>query len=87
MSEQEKLQFMSAGRLISITQAAKYTPYSAAYLSLLARKQKLPAMKINRDWLTTREAVLGYVKQQQKRHEKILRDFAEAESNVPAQVN
>jgi len=53
---------------IALSQAAKHCPYSAEYLSLLARKGKLKAFKINRDWVTTPEAVLEYVKRQKRKH-------------------
>ncbi|MBN2626466.1 MAG: Fic family protein [Spirochaetales bacterium] len=46
---------------ISLRKAAEYCDFSQEYLSLLARKGKLAAVKINRNWMTTREAVLEYV--------------------------
>lgn len=45
---------------ISLTQAAEGTPYSQEYLSLLARKGRLEAIKRGRVWLTTRQAVTDY---------------------------
>ncbi|MCL5667079.1 MAG: helix-turn-helix domain-containing protein [Patescibacteria group bacterium] len=48
------------------------TPYSAEYLSLLARKGRLKAVKIGRDWLTNEEAIKEYVQKQVKKHEKML---------------
>ena len=72
MSEKQKQQFLASGKLISIAQAASLTPYSPEYLSLLARKGRLAATKISRDWLTTREAVLWYVKRQETKHRKML---------------
>lgn len=65
------LQLIS-GALISMHQAAKMTPYSAEYLSLLARKGRLKAVKIGRDWLTNEEAIKEYVQKQVKKHEKML---------------
>lgn len=82
MSEQEKQLFLTSGNLISISQAAEYTPYSSEYLSLLARKGTLKAIKISRDWLTTREAVLLYVRKQERKHEKILQSFHQAEGRA-----
>lgn len=76
MSEQERQAFLASGGLISLVQAAANTPYSAEYLGLLARKNKLPAIKIGRDWLTTREAILVYVKKQEQKHRSILQAFA-----------
>jgi len=45
---------------ISLKEATKYCDYSLEYLSLLARKGKLPAVKFKRDWMTTREAIEEY---------------------------
>ncbi len=45
---------------ISLAQAAEGTPYSQEYLSLLARKGRLEAIKRGRVWLTTRQAVEDY---------------------------
>ncbi len=75
MSEEEKRLFFASGNLISISVAAQATPYSAEYLSLLARKGKLKAVKISRDWLTTEAAVKEYVKKQAIKHQKMLRSL------------
>lgn len=45
---------------ISLAQAAEGTPYSQEYLSLLARKGRLEAIKRGRVWMTTRQAVEEY---------------------------
>src|SRR3989338_459078 len=45
---------------ISLAEARKYTPYSQAYLGKLAKEGKLEAIKLKRNWLTTKEAVLRY---------------------------
>lgn len=58
-----------------MAKVAKLTPYSAEYLSLLSRKGRIPAIKINRDWLTSRQAVLSYVAEQKKKHESLLKRF------------
>lgn len=68
MSDKERQSFLSSGELISITEAALNTPYSAEYLSLRARTGHLKAMKIARNWLTTRKAVLLYMKEQKAKH-------------------
>lgn len=47
---------------ISLAKAAEDTPYSQEYLSLLARKGRLEAVKRGRIWLTTRQAVEDYRK-------------------------
>ena len=48
--------------LISLKEATKYCDYSQEYLSLLARKGKLSAIKLNKEWVTTREAVEEYIR-------------------------
>lgn len=75
MSEQQKQQLLAGGQLISLITAAKYTPYTAEYLSLLARKNQLAAVKISRDWLTTKEAVITYTAAQKKKHYKLFQRF------------
>ncbi len=52
---------------ISLKEATKYCEYSLEYLSLLARKGRLPAVKFERNWMTTREAVENYVVEVKKR--------------------
>ncbi|HFD38782.1 MAG TPA: Fic family protein [Anaerolineae bacterium] len=46
---------------IPLREAAKGTPYSQDYLSLLARKGRLEAIKRGRNWVTTRRAVAAYM--------------------------
>jgi Fic family protein len=48
------------GRYITLADAAKGTPYSQEYLSLLARTGQLDAVKIGRNWHTTHAAVAAY---------------------------
>lgn len=48
---------------ISLKEATNYCEYSIEYLSLLARKGLLPAVKFKRNWMTTREAIENYVKE------------------------
>ncbi|WKZ27142.1 MAG: hypothetical protein QY311_00050 [Candidatus Paceibacterota bacterium] len=53
------------GDFISLQDAAKISPYSQEYLSLLARRGKLFARKIDgRNWFTTRAALAEYVRKQ-----------------------
>lgn len=47
---------------ISLKEATKYCRYSIEYLSLLARQGKIPAVKFNRNWMTTREAIESYLR-------------------------
>jgi Fic family protein len=46
---------------ISLKEATNYCTYSLEYLSLLARTGKLPAIKFERNWMTTREAIENYL--------------------------
>jgi len=51
---------------ISLKEATRYCDYSMEYLSLLARKGTLPAVKFQRNWMTTREAIENYVEVNRK---------------------
>ena len=51
---------------IPLKEAAEYCDYSIEYLSLLARKGLLPAVKFRRNWMTTREAIDNYVKEKRR---------------------
>ena len=75
MSEHEKQLMLASGKLVSIAEVAEKTPYSAEYISLLARKGRIPAIKITRDWLTTHQAVSLYVKKQRQKHKQLLKRF------------
>lgn len=46
---------------LSLSEVSKKTKFSAKYLNLLARKGKLEAHKIGRNWLTTVSAVENYL--------------------------
>jgi excisionase family DNA binding protein len=50
--------------LLSLAEAAKLTPYSQEYISLLARKGKLRAWKKGRNWFTSKLAVEEYLNSQ-----------------------
>lgn len=52
---------------ISLKEATQYCTYSLEYLSLLARKGALPAIKFERNWMTTREAIENYLKKVEKK--------------------
>jgi len=51
---------------ISLQEASKLCDYGIEYLSFLARTGKLKAVKIRRNWMTTREAILEYVEKIKK---------------------
>ncbi|MDP2918410.1 MAG: helix-turn-helix domain-containing protein, partial [bacterium] len=48
-------------KYISLAEATKYCDYSQEYLSLLARRGLMPAVKIGRNWFTTREDLVHYI--------------------------
>lgn len=52
-------------QLLTLKEAAEFSPYSAEYLNLLARKGKINARKIGRDWLITKTDLFEYLKKQQ----------------------
>ena len=56
-----KMQEEISNKYISLYEAEKYCPYSQEYLSLRARQGKFRAVKIGRNWLTTREWVEEYI--------------------------
>jgi len=56
---------------IPLSEAAKYTPYSAEYLSLRARQGKLRAIKVGKIWVTKREWVEEYVRKYQGKEETV----------------
>ena len=47
-------------KYISLKKAAEYCPYSQDYLKLRARQGKLKAIKMGRNWFTTREWLKVY---------------------------
>lgn len=58
---------MDQEELISLSEAAAISGLSLKHLGLLARRGKLRAWKIGRNWVTTREAVAEYVRDAFKR--------------------
>ena len=56
---------------INLKEATQYCDYSQEYLSLLARKGKLSAIKLNKEWVTTREALEEYINNQRKVNKEI----------------
>ena len=49
-------------KFLTLIEVAKNTPFSAKYLNLLARQGKLEAHKEGRNWLTSKEAIVRYLK-------------------------
>jgi len=58
-------------RYISLKQAGKYCPYSPDYLKLRARQGKLKAVKMGRNWFTTREWLEIYKNTLKLSHNKL----------------
>lgn len=50
-------------QLLTLLEVSKISPYSQEYLSLLARKRKIAAMKIGRKWMITRRSLQQYLKE------------------------
>ena len=58
---------MQQEELISLSEAAKIAKLTPQHLGFLARRRLLRAKKIGRNWVTTRGAVLDYLRDAQKR--------------------
>ncbi|MDR1468329.1 MAG: Fic family protein [Spirochaetaceae bacterium] len=58
---------------ISLREASKISGYSIAYLSYLARSRRLKAIKMQKNWLTTREALTDYIETIKKNDTKLFR--------------
>ena len=52
---------MEDEHFLSLKEAAAQFPISQSHLELLARKGRLKARKLGRDWFTTPEAVAEYL--------------------------
>ena len=48
-------------KILTLKEASNFCPYSAKYLNLLVRQEKLEAHKEKRNWLTTKEAIERYI--------------------------
>ena len=59
-------------KFISLAEAAKMTKYKQDYLGLLCRQGKLKGEKFGRNWVTTKEWVLEYVKKIESKGEEII---------------
>lgn len=62
--------------LLSLKDASELTPYSADYLNLLARKGKIKARKIGRDWLITKADLFRYLRRQHLESQSRLRQLS-----------
>jgi excisionase family DNA binding protein len=50
----------------TLAEAAKISPYSKDYLNILARRGSIPAFKLKRNWLVSKEALEGYIRSHKK---------------------
>ncbi|TSD05039.1 MAG: hypothetical protein Greene07147_751 [Parcubacteria group bacterium Greene0714_7] len=72
---------------LPLSQAAKFSPYDSEYLSLLARRGKLVAKKVDGIWFTTRAALTAYVlesEQKQEKNKERLRNILSSNTSVDA---
>lgn len=51
----------AAKKLVSLAEAAEISGLSQGHLRLLAKQEKIWAVKIGRNWVTTREAIQEYL--------------------------
>lgn len=58
--------FKKGQKYISLAKASKGSPYSQEYLSLLARKGRIEAIKLGRNWFIKKEAIKNYIKFKKK---------------------
>lgn len=55
-----------SSKLLSLAEAAKISPYTQEYLNVMARRGVIPALKIRRNWMVSKKALLEYVKAHSK---------------------
>jgi len=76
-----------ADKWLSMSEAALLVPYSAEYLSLLARRGKLVSKKIGNTWYTTKTALEDYMKRQMVRTQVQNGNYHDAATGfVPGEV-
>lgn len=73
--------------LLTLKEASQMSPYSADYLNLLARKGKLRARKIGRDWLITRDDLFDYLRKQQLDSQSRLRQLSRYINQINTNAN
>lgn len=56
--------------LISLAQASELSNLSEPYLRRLVEKEKLWGLKIGRNWVTTRKAIMDYIRVEHPRGPK-----------------
>ena len=58
--------FKKGSEYMNMADASKDSPYSQEYLSLLARKGRIEAIKLGRNWFVKKEALERYIKTKKK---------------------
>ncbi len=58
---------MEQEELIPLSEAAEIAKMTPEHLAYLARRRDLRARKLGRMWVTTRQAVLDYLRDEEKR--------------------
>ncbi|MEA1900730.1 MAG: Fic family protein [Thermodesulfobacteriota bacterium] len=51
---------------LTLAEAARISPYSKDYLNILARRGSIPAFKLKRNWLVSKEALESYIRSHKK---------------------
>jgi Fic family protein len=56
-----------ASKFLTMAEASKICTYSPDYLNILARRGSIPAFKLKRNWLVSKDALQKYIKSQNKK--------------------
>ena len=48
-------------KLMTLAEAADISPYSKEYLNVMARRGAIPAIKLRRNWMISRDALMAYI--------------------------
>lgn len=67
-SESDELAFLKQveARLISVTEAAQISKLTVSYIRRLLREERLPGVKIDHNWFTTRVLLHNYLMQERR---------------------
>ncbi len=57
-------------KLISVTEASRISGFTTGFIRQLLIRGEIEGVKIGRNWLITREAIEGYMKQERRRGPK-----------------
>ena len=76
----------SEEKFISLQQAASMCSYSQEYLSLRARQGKIKAVKLGRNWATTRKWLEEYIQRAESYKAKVLEKHPGRQAHPPANL-